>query len=549
MATRRSSSATTGRRRGWPVGRVDAGKGAQSWIVQFARSSLTSARWPAAGRTSTARSGAPSPLKSPTSPSSRTGSTARPKACTTAARTSRERAGVKSAPTTAGRRCSTAAGDGGSARSTCAGWTPARESTNPAPRATTARARVATRAVLAYAMGIEEGREPAGGWPAPFTASEGVEERDQLALLVRAEELVVDDHVVRFARVAQDGLVAGERLAVVHQPIAAAHAPQRRRAHPVARGLPAVLDDPVPRAHVVEEEVAERVNRLVAQGGRHRERALVDDRAHRRGGDVADVADVAADGVEELAPRLGVGSGGEGRVARRHAGGTHELGELVDIALHVLGVLHAVAHHPAVGRVVRRQESIRDALLVEVSVGGEGQQAGLLVLPPESAATDAISSLEHRHLDELPLHAEGLGVGDGDEGVAVDGVHEAIAQDVEGRAEGTDFIAPQHAFLEPRVDGAIVDERPAGVFDEVETVEMAGAQLGDLADAAGDGVRVTIPAGRRVVDGAKALGQGLLFLEGAPVRVEHRLVDEAIGEEVHPSVEGRRRLGRGRGGL
>src|SRR5712691_2766256 len=305
MASRRSSSATTGRSRGCPAGLADGTAGAQSWMVQFASASFTSERRPAVGRTSTARSGAPSPLKSPTSPSSRSGSTARPNARTTAARTSCGRAGVKSASTTAGRKCSAAAGDGGRGSSTCGRRATARENTNPAASAR-ARERVVTRAVVLVAMSPPGTREPAGGRPAPFTVSEGIEERDELVLLGRAEELVVEDHGVGLARVAQDGLVAGERLAVVHQPIAAAHAPQGRRAHLVARGLTAVLDDSVPRADVVQEEIAERVDELAAQRRRHGERALVDDGARGRGGDVADVADVAADSVEEGAALLRV---------------------------------------------------------------------------------------------------------------------------------------------------------------------------------------------------------------------------------------------------
>src|SRR6266851_515124 len=242
MASMRLSLATNGWSRGCPAGLADGTAGAQSWMVQFASASFTSERRPAVGRTSTARSGAPSPLKSPTSPSSRSGSTARPNARTTAARTSCGRAGVKSASTTAGRKCSAAAGDGGRGSSTCG---------------RRARERVVTRAVVLVAMSPPGTRGPAGGRPAPFTVSEGIEERDELVLLGRAEELVVEDHGVGLARVAQDGLVAGERLAVVHQPIAAAHAPQGRRAHLVARGLTAVLDDSVPRADVVQEEIAE----------------------------------------------------------------------------------------------------------------------------------------------------------------------------------------------------------------------------------------------------------------------------------------------------
>jgi len=56
-----------------------------------------------------------------------------------------------------------------------------------------------------------------------------------------------------------------------------AHAPQRNRAQLVGRARTAVLYDAVAGADVVEQEVAVGVNDLVAEGGRNRERAAVDD--------------------------------------------------------------------------------------------------------------------------------------------------------------------------------------------------------------------------------------------------------------------------------
>ena len=50
----------------------------------------------------------------------------------------------------------------------------------------------------------------------------------------------------------------------MHQSVARAHAPQRRGAHLQPRRLPAVLDYPVYRPHVVQQEVAERLNNFVA---------------------------------------------------------------------------------------------------------------------------------------------------------------------------------------------------------------------------------------------------------------------------------------------
>ena len=63
---------------------------------------------------------------------------------------------------------------------------------------------------------------------------------------------------------------------------------------------------------------------------------------------------------------------------------------------------------------------------------------------------------------------------------------------------------------------------------------MSGAQLGDLTDATGHGVLVTLPAGLRVVDRAEAVVDRFALLEGAPVEVELRLVDEPVGLIVYP---------------
>ena len=48
------------------------------------------------------------------------------------------------------------------------------------------------------------------------------------------------------------------RLPVVHQPAARPDAPERRRAHPIARRRRAVLHDAVAGADVVQQEIAER---------------------------------------------------------------------------------------------------------------------------------------------------------------------------------------------------------------------------------------------------------------------------------------------------
>ena len=88
-------------------------------------------------------------------------------------------------------------------------------------------------------------------------------------------------------------IVDSTRQPVMHQLGARAEAPQRRSSHHVPRACAAVLDDPVARPDVVQQEVAERADSLVAESRRDGERALVDNGPRRGGGDGRSVTDRA----------------------------------------------------------------------------------------------------------------------------------------------------------------------------------------------------------------------------------------------------------------
>jgi hypothetical protein len=167
----------------------------------------------------------------------------------------------------------------------------------------------------------------------------------------------------------------------------------------------------------------------------------------------------------------------------------------------------------------------------------------VLVLPAEAAAADEPARLAHGDLDELPSHAGGLAVGDGDERVAVDGLDEAVAEGVERAAEGAHLVAAEDALLDGGVDGTVVDERAAGVVDEVDAVEMAGPQLRDLADGSRDGALVALGAALGVEDGAQALVDDFALFEGVAIGVELRLRGEAVTEVVEARGGFGRRLG------
>src|SRR5690349_2011989 len=84
----------------------------------------------------------------------------------------------------------------------------------------------------------------------------------------------------------------------VHQPVAAADAPQRCGAQHVGRTLPGVLNDAIARADVVECEVAEWMDDLVAESGWDRERAAIDRGARSGSRERARMANTAADAGE-----------------------------------------------------------------------------------------------------------------------------------------------------------------------------------------------------------------------------------------------------------
>src|SRR5256885_16901306 len=130
------------------------------------------------------------------------------------------------------------------------------------------------------------------------------QERDDRLLLAGRQAPEPHRHFARLTPVPNDGVPQRQRRLVVHQPRVQPHAPQRRRANLVLRtgdaverqvlpfdliDTPAVVlghrhDDAVAGADVMQQEIAERMKRLVAEGGWNRERAAVDRTAGGDGG-------------------------------------------------------------------------------------------------------------------------------------------------------------------------------------------------------------------------------------------------------------------------
>src|SRR5262249_54640741 len=88
------------------------------------------------------------------------------------------------------------------------------------------------------------------------------------------------------------------------------------------------------------------------------------------------------------------------------------------------------------------------------------------------------------------------------------------------------------ALLNRGVNGAVVDERAAGGIDELEAVEVPGAELGDLAGGTSHWILVALPTGLRVVDRAETFLDRVDLLEGTARGIEVRLLRKAIGQVV-----------------
>src|SRR5262245_60341555 len=125
----------------------------------------------------------------------------------------------------------------------------------------------------------------------------------------------------------QDCVVAGEGQSVMHQPRLETQSPEWRGAQLVRRCLSAVLHNSISRTHVMQQEVAVRMDDLVAQGGGHGELPLVNHGPYRSRGNCGYVADSAADGAEQLSADLSICSGCLRGIARNDFGPTHEAGK------------------------------------------------------------------------------------------------------------------------------------------------------------------------------------------------------------------------------
>src|SRR5262249_9463885 len=130
-----------------------------------------------------------------------------------------------------------------------------------------------------------------------------------------------------------------------------------------------------------------------------------------------------------------------------------------------------------------------DAHLVEVGVTGEREEAGVRVLPTEASGSRHSAGFDRRNLDERPYDASRLAGLNGCDGVAVDGLNEAIAKGVESGAESPDVFerGDVQALLDGGCDRPKLNQRlvlVTGGIDKDAVDQMPGSQFPDLADGA-----------------------------------------------------------------
>src|SRR5215469_1730137 len=174
--------------------------------------------------------------------------------------------------------------------------------------------------------------------------------------------------------------------------------------------------NPVSSAYVVQKKIAVGVDGAVLEGVRMDAETSRTGRALARD-DRVDVTDRAADLGEQVCAVSGFGSGSRGFIPRGSLQGADEGGKVVDVfQIVVVRVGQAVGFGNSGGigigelgrdrRVTDRchfrfLQAAGDAHLVQISVGGEGEQARVLILPAK--ATDSVHAfaLGHRNLHGL----------------------------------------------------------------------------------------------------------------------------------------------------
>ncbi len=253
----------------------------------------------------------------------------------------------------------------------------------------------------------------------------------------------------------------------MHETRLHADAPQWRCAQLVHRVLRPGLENPVTSPHIVQEEIAKRMNNLITQGIGHRKHPAIHHRSSGKRCHRFNMADVAANTFEELLTGLRIRCRSEGEIPRRRLGPPDKRRKVID-GVHTdrVGGIFGIGFDLANAGGVDRLQAIGHAHLVQIGVTYEGEQAAMLIFPAETSDPRLAGSFEDGNLDGLSLNYAAADVrlvaGNIQQRPIVDRLDEAVSQGVEDGPERANVLGIRHVLLRLRAGGAIVDEGPAG---------------------------------------------------------------------------------------
>src|SRR5215216_8173256 len=99
-----------------------------------------------------------------------------------------------------------------------------------------------------------------------------------------------------------------------------------------------------------------------------------------------------------------------------------------------------------------------DANFVQVRLGGERNQAGVLILPAKPSDPQRSARLKHRDVNNLSAHFRGLTIGESDKSLVGNCFHKAVAERVQRGTKGTHFVTAKQLFLQSRFYGTRMDQ-------------------------------------------------------------------------------------------
>ena len=265
---------------------------------------------------------------------------------------------------------------------------------------------------------------------------------------------------------AKDRLLEGLRLQVVHEPGFGAHTPKRRRTQFVLCVLRSYLNNAIPGTHIMEQEVAKRMNDLAPQGVRDGEGPAIDHGSGRSGDDGTDMADAALNLGKELLTGFNFRLAGQHIIARWNQGAADELGKVVNskqtrLVRFILGIRRRLADRCD----IHGLQTVGDAYFIEVSVGGEGQNAAVLILPTKAAHAHFPRCLQDGYLDGLtmdqPVTLFRLFGSNVDQCLVINRLDEAVSQGIERGSQCANVFAWRQMLLCLGADRTVVNERTA----------------------------------------------------------------------------------------